>query len=766
MRPELPGGLLPVFVLDRYEGLEPRLLQDFSEDECARYVEANAAALRELAPADLVFANHVLMGAPVGAASGLPFRVKAHGSELEYSMRGRPRLEEWGRESLAGAEATYVGSEHIREVLEEVVGRVEPVFEVPPGVDVERVRAASRATRRSPACSTEARARPAEPGQRERAAAGRGQRRRGSRRSSPADEPIVVYFGKLIENKGVHLLLEALRGLDARAVVVGFGDYRARRSRRRRARCPRATLFTGPLEHRHLVHLLPLADVAVVPSIFPEAFGMVAAEAAAGGCPPLVARHSGLAEVAAGLEEEYPPAPAPPRRVRERRRRRPAREARGSSSRSRPTSATRCARRPRRAVVARWSWTSVASACSRPSDRPVPAQRARVTSAAMGEEQKLSPDEQLAFARDAFEDGIDFTVAVEEEFALLDPETLGLVDRFEDLQAAARGTELEPHLVGELIASEVEVRTGRCVDFGEAAAKMAERRAQLQALAREQGVQLGATGTHPWARWQDQRIIDTPHYRRNNELLHYVVWRNNTFGLHVHVGIQGGDRAIAVCNAMRRFLPELLALSASSPFVEEVDTGLHSARTQIFTRMFPRCGIPDAYDGWQGFEDYVAFLYRTGSITEHTQLWWSVRPHLAYPTVEIRICDAQPDLAESQSLAALIVRARRALRARPRRGRAAARPAAPAARGEHVARDPLRPLGRADRLRPRRARPGARAARAADRVGRAGRRRDRRRAVPRRPGRERGRAAARALAGGRVARADLRRAGRAGERIG
>ncbi len=271
----------------------------------------------------------------------------------------------------------------------------------------------------------------------------------------------------------------------------------------------------------------------------------------------------------------------------------------------------------------------------------------------MGDEQRLSPEEQLATAREAFESGLDFTVAVEEEFALLEPETLALVNRFEDVQAAAHGTALEEHLVGELIASEVEVRTGRCVDFGEAAARMAERRAQLHALAREQGVQLGATGTHPWGRWQDQRIIDTPHYRRNNELLQYVVWRNNTFGLHVHVGIRGGDRAIAVCNALRRHLPELLALSASSPFLEEVDTGLHSARTQIFTRMFPRCGIPDPYDGWQGFEEYVAFLYRTDSVDEHTQLWWSVRPHLGFPTVEIRICDAQPDLTEAQSLAAL-----------------------------------------------------------------------------------------------------------------
>jgi len=271
----------------------------------------------------------------------------------------------------------------------------------------------------------------------------------------------------------------------------------------------------------------------------------------------------------------------------------------------------------------------------------------------MGEEQRGTWQEMLANVHEAFETGTDMTLAVEEEFALLDPDSLELIDRFEELQAAARGTELEPHLVGELIASEVEVRTGRCEDFGAAAAAMRERRAQLQALARDQGLALGATATHPWSRWQDQRIIDTPHYRRNDELLRYVVWRNNTFGLHVHVGIAGADRAIAVHDALRAFLPELLALSASSPFVEDVVSGLHSARTQIFTRMFPRCGIPDSYDAWQGFEDYVAFLYRTGSITEHTQLWWSVRPHLAYPTVELRIMDGQPDLAEAQSVAAL-----------------------------------------------------------------------------------------------------------------
>ena len=272
----------------------------------------------------------------------------------------------------------------------------------------------------------------------------------------------------------------------------------------------------------------------------------------------------------------------------------------------------------------------------------------------MGDQQRLTPDEQIRFARDAYERGTDFTVAVEEEFAILDPESLELTNRFEDVQAAAKGTALEEHLVGELIASEVEVRTGRCETFADAAGRMTERRSQLHDLVQPLGLALGSTGTHPWSRWQDQRIIDTPHYRRNNELLQYVVWRNNTFGLHVHVGIRGADRAVAVCNLLRNFLPEMLAVSASSPFVENVNSGLHSARTQIFTRMFPRCGVPDPYDGWNGFEQYVRFLYDTRSIDEHTQLWWSVRPHLAYPTVEIRICDAQPDLAESQALAALI----------------------------------------------------------------------------------------------------------------
>jgi carboxylate-amine ligase len=271
----------------------------------------------------------------------------------------------------------------------------------------------------------------------------------------------------------------------------------------------------------------------------------------------------------------------------------------------------------------------------------------------VGDAQRLAPEEQLRFAREAYADGRDFTLAVEEEFALLDPDTLDLTSRFEDLFAAAEGTELDGHLVGELISSEVEIRTGRCDSFAEAAATMEARRRQLLELAAPLDVALSATGTHPWSAWQEQTIIDTPHYRRVDEALRYVAWRNNTFGLHLHVGIRGADRAIAVCNALRSYLPELLAVSCSSPFLEGLYTHLHSTRTQIFTRMFPRCGVPDAYGGWDDYERYVRFLYDTGSIAEHTQIWWSVRPHLAYPTVEIRIADGQPEIGEAHALVAL-----------------------------------------------------------------------------------------------------------------
>ena len=300
VRPDV-GGLLPTFVLDHYEGYDVRLLQDCSRLELDAWVDANAATVQTCLPADFVLCNHVLLGGAVGRASGAPYAVKAHGSELEYSMRGRAELEAWGREVLASATTTFVGSAHIREVVEEVCGHVDRVHEVPPGVDVEEWRPQRRGEALA-ALVTEARRDPPNPDNANERLPDDGNAERLAEFLSD-DDATVVYFGKLLLNKGVHVLLEALAGVDARAVIVGFGDYREELE----ALAPERVLFTGPLEHRHLVHLLALADACVVPSIFPEAFGMVAAEAAAAGCPPLVARHSGLAEVAEGLESEYPP---------------------------------------------------------------------------------------------------------------------------------------------------------------------------------------------------------------------------------------------------------------------------------------------------------------------------------------------------------------------------------------------------------------------------------------------------------------------------
>ncbi len=354
VRPELPGNLLPVFVLDRYAGLQPRLLQDLTRAERDRYVEANAAAVRAELPADLVFANHVLLGGPVAAAAGAPFAVKAHGSELEYSMRGNEELSAWGREALERARATFVGSAHIRRVLEQVVGHVERVHEVPPGVDVEEFRPEPPHGALA-ALLDEARRDPPNPGNAEERLPDEGNAERLAAWFE-SDEPTVLYFGKLLYNKGVHVLFDALHQTGARAVIVGFGDYRAELERI----APPRTLFTGPLEHRHLVHLIPLCEVTVVPSIFPEAFGMVAAEAAAGGSLPLVARHSGLAEVAAGLEAEYPPDQGDLASFETRN----AQDLAAKLERllALPPTERRALRDgARRAVVERWSWERVAA---------------------------------------------------------------------------------------------------------------------------------------------------------------------------------------------------------------------------------------------------------------------------------------------------------------------------------------------------------------------------------------------------------------------
>jgi carboxylate-amine ligase len=262
----------------------------------------------------------------------------------------------------------------------------------------------------------------------------------------------------------------------------------------------------------------------------------------------------------------------------------------------------------------------------------------------------------LPAAREAFEASIDLTVGIEEEIAILAPDTLELADRFEDLEAAARGDEvLEVAISGELIASEIEIRSGRGEDLADAQALQREARRRLFALAERHDLKLGTTGTHPISDYRDQRIIDTAHYRRVQEGLQYVARRNNTFALQVHVGVQGADRAIAVCDRLRPVLPMLLAISANSPFLDGRDAGLHSARTQTFTKSFPRCGVPDPFGDWAQWAEYVELLVRTHSIVEFTQLWWSIRPHHAYGTVEVRICDAQTSAREADAMAALMV---------------------------------------------------------------------------------------------------------------
>ncbi|MGI8863834.1 MAG: carboxylate-amine ligase [Solirubrobacteraceae bacterium] len=265
-------------------------------------------------------------------------------------------------------------------------------------------------------------------------------------------------------------------------------------------------------------------------------------------------------------------------------------------------------------------------------------------------------DLDLDTARAAFEHSTDFTVGLEEEFALLDGTDLGLVGRFEELRNASLvDPVLAESVAGELISSEIEIRSGRGEDLAAATATQRESRRRLFALAADRGLALGATGTHPWSDYREQHIIDTDHYHRVQEGLQYVAWRNNAFSLHVHVGIRGADRAVLVCDRLRPVLPVLLAISANSPFLDGRDSGLHSARSQIFTRSFPRCGVPDAYGGWDAFAQYIDFLVRTSSIVEYTQVWWSVRPHFAFGTVEVRICDAQATAPEADGLEALIV---------------------------------------------------------------------------------------------------------------
>lgn len=302
--PVLPGPL-PVFVADYYENADAQLLTEMDRETAVEFVEANARAIRAEGPADLLITNHVLLGGPVGAGSGLPFVVKAHGSELEFAMRGRPDLCDWARDSLQATLAVIVGSGHIADVVRDLVGFPESQMRViPPGVDIDQMRPLDRGTALG-SLLAECGHDPSNTADHfnERLPDDGNERRLSEffAQLDPAEKP-VSYVGKLSREKGVDLLLHAARELDLPTVIVGFGPQRTDLEELSGPR----TIFTGPLQHRHLRYLWPLMDCSVVPSRFPEAFGMVAAEAASCGCPPLVADHSGLAEVASGLAAHYP----------------------------------------------------------------------------------------------------------------------------------------------------------------------------------------------------------------------------------------------------------------------------------------------------------------------------------------------------------------------------------------------------------------------------------------------------------------------------
>ena len=267
----------------------------------------------------------------------------------------------------------------------------------------------------------------------------------------------------------------------------------------------------------------------------------------------------------------------------------------------------------------------------------------------------VDPSLDMERARETFESSQDFTIGLEEEFALVHPETLELEHRFEELKSACdEDPELAESAAGELIDTEIEIRSGRGETFAEAMALQEGRRSKLFSLAESKGIALAAMGTHPWANYLDQQIIDTPHYRQLEHDLGYVAQRNNTWSNHVHVGVRGADRAIAVCDRIRELLPTLLAVSANSPFLDRRDTGLHTVRTEIFTKVFPRCGLHDPFRSWAEYANFVDLLRETNSVIESTQLWWSVRPHHAFGTVEVRICDAQTRGDESFALAGLM----------------------------------------------------------------------------------------------------------------
>src|SRR3954462_14680995 len=232
--------------------------------------------------------------------------------------------------------------------------------------------------------------------------------------------------------------------------------------------------------------------------------------------------------------------------------------------------------------------------------------------------------------------GPDYTIGIEEELMIVDGESLDLVNAIESLLAEAPQGAIKP----ELMESVLEISTDPCRNIAEAGAQLRALRRQVMDAANARGLKIGSAGTHPFAMWEDQRIVARPRYRDLISALRFVARQELIFGMHVHIGLDDPDKAIHVANGMRLHLPVLLALSANSPFWRADQAGLMSTRTPIF-RAFPRVGIPPYYPDWADYDRQISFMVDAGVMADYTYLWYDVRPHPKFGAVEIRVCDSQ-----------------------------------------------------------------------------------------------------------------------------
>ncbi|HVE67924.1 MAG TPA: carboxylate-amine ligase [Solirubrobacteraceae bacterium] len=245
--------------------------------------------------------------------------------------------------------------------------------------------------------------------------------------------------------------------------------------------------------------------------------------------------------------------------------------------------------------------------------------------------------------------GPNYTIGIEEELMILDPDTLDLTNMIEAMLESAPEGDVKP----ELMESVLEIATSPCRDTAEAGRQLRALRRGVRETAERKGLAIGAAGTHPFALWEDQRIVARPRYRDLISALRFVARQEIIFGIHVHVGLDDPDKAIHVANGMRVHIPVLLALSANSPFWRGDPTGLASTRTPIF-RAFPRVGIPPTYRDWDDYAKRIGFMYECQVIEDYTYLWYDVRPHPNLGTIEIRVMDAQTRVEHTLGLAALV----------------------------------------------------------------------------------------------------------------